>query len=116
MGAEVLLVAVSSLPERSRGDLQRVMREGGFEGRVEVVDQDDVAEAIRSVVEKAPDPAVCMAMHSRGRVSRALLGSVTDRLLREVHVPFILIGPHCATIWPTGGRRLVACVDESSTS
>ena len=116
IGAELLLVAVSSLPERSRRDLQRVMWEGGFEGRVEVVDQDDVAAAIRSVVEQAPDPAVCMATHSRGRVSRALLGSVTERLLREVPVPFILVGPHCATSWPTGGLRLLACVDESSTS
>ena len=114
--AETLLVAVSPLPERARRDLEQLMWRDGFEGRVEAIDQDDVAAALRSVVEQAPEPAVCMATHSRGRVSVALLGSVTERLLREVHVPFVLVGPHCATGWPTGARRLVACVDESSTS
>jgi nucleotide-binding universal stress UspA family protein len=114
--AELVLVAVSSLPERARRDLEQLMWRGGFEGRVEVIDQDDVVAALRNVVEQAPEPAVCMATHSRGRVSVALLGSVTERLLREVHVPFVLVGPHCATGWPTGSRRLVACVDESSTS
>ncbi len=114
--AEVLLVAVSPLAERARRDLEQVMWRGGFEGRVEVIDQDDVAAALRGVVEQAPEPVVCMATHSRGRVSVALLGSVAERLLREVHVPFVLVGPHCATGWPTGARRLVACVDESSAS
>lgn len=113
---ETLLVAVSPLPERARRDLEQLMWRDGFEGRVEAIDQDDVAAALRSVVEQAPEPAVCMATHSRGRVSVALLGSVTERLLREVHVPFVLVGPHCATGWPTGARRLVACVDDSSTS
>ena len=99
--AETLLVAVSPLPEHARRDLEQLMWRDGFEGRVEAIDQDDVAAALRSVVEQAPEPAVCMATHSRGRVSVALLGSVTERLLREVHVPFVLVGPHCATGWPT---------------
>ena len=51
------------------------------------------AAALCNVVEQAHDPTVCMATHSRGRVSVALLGSVTERLLREVHVPFVLVGP-----------------------
>lgn len=114
--AEVLLVAVSPLRDQSRRDLQRVMWEGGFEAHLEVIDSNDVSGAIRSAVERAPEPALCMATHGRGRVAHAVLGSVAETLLRELPVPFVLIGPHCPPRWPTGEHRLLTCVDESATS
>lgn len=35
-----------------------------------------------------------MTTHGRGPVSRLLLGSVADRLVREVPIPVLLVRPH----------------------
>ena len=116
LGAEVLLVAVSSLREQSERDLERATRDGGFDARIEIVDASDVPAAIGGVVEQVSEPALCMATHGRGRVGHTLLGSVAEELLREVSVPFVLVGPHCAAEWPADEDRMLACVDESATS
>jgi nucleotide-binding universal stress UspA family protein len=116
LGAEVLLVAVSSLEDEARSDLERVTRDGAFSARQEVINNDDAAESIRRVVGRSPAPALCMSTHGRGRVGHAVLGSTAEQLLRNVGVPFVLIGPHCSAAWPTAEPRLLACLDESEIS
>ena len=34
-----------------------------------------------------------MATHGRGRITRTLLGSVTEQVLRDLHEPVLLVGP-----------------------
>lgn len=58
-----------------------------------------------------PGRVVCMTTHGRGRLRWALLGSVAEQVVREVDVPILLVGRHCATTWPSGSRRLVVAVD-----
>jgi nucleotide-binding universal stress UspA family protein len=115
-GAEVVLLAVSSFPDEARRHLERVKVEDGFEARVDVVDSTDVVPAISGLVEQTPEPALCMTTHGRSRLAHAVLGSVAETLLREILVPFVLVGPHCPPDWPAGEHRLLACVDESETS
>jgi nucleotide-binding universal stress UspA family protein len=111
LGAEVLLVAVSSLVADVRRDLERVMWCSGFEGRIEVVDSQDVVASLARVAEESPETAICMTTHGRGRVARPFLGSTAERLLREVSLPFVLVGPRCRTDWPSAARRMLVAVD-----
>jgi nucleotide-binding universal stress UspA family protein len=114
--AELVLVGVSSLVERTRLDLERVDRGLALDARIAAVDGDDVVAAICDVVAQENDPSICMTTHARGRVGHALLGSVAEGLLRTASAPFVLVGPHCRATWPPGGPRMLACLDESETS
>jgi nucleotide-binding universal stress UspA family protein len=49
--------------------------------------------AIRSRVEASGADLVVMATHGRGALERAWLGSVADRLVRELHMPILLVRP-----------------------
>jgi nucleotide-binding universal stress UspA family protein len=116
-GADVVIAAVSSLPDSARHDLEQVSRDIGVaSARVEVVESVDVPGTISELVEAHPDPVVCMYSHGRSMLSRAVLGSVTEHVLETVPCPMLLIGPHCAPTWPAQGHRLLACLDESVTS
>jgi nucleotide-binding universal stress UspA family protein len=44
----------------------------------------------KEIAESNPD-LIVMATHARGGLSRALVGSVADRLIRDVHKPILLI-------------------------
>jgi nucleotide-binding universal stress UspA family protein len=115
--AELFLVTVASLPDPAHQDLDRLVETLHFEPtRTQVIESNDVGEAITGVVHKTPEPVVCMTTHGRGRIGTAMLGSVAEALLREAPCPFVLIGPHCAPDWPAAGHRLLACLDESTTS
>jgi nucleotide-binding universal stress UspA family protein len=49
--------------------------------------------AIAQAVSDRPNSLVCMTTHGRSGISRALLGSVAEESLREVDVPFLIVGP-----------------------
>jgi nucleotide-binding universal stress UspA family protein len=49
--------------------------------------------AIRARVEASGADLVVMATHGRGALERAWLGSVADRLVRELHMPILLVRP-----------------------
>lgn len=49
--------------------------------------------AIATAVDQRQNSMVCMTTHGRSGISRALLGSVAEEALREVDVPFLLVGP-----------------------
>lgn len=57
----------------------------------EIKELHDPAEAIAQTVKaRAPD-LVVMATHGRGGFSRMILGSVTERILRNVHYPVLAV-------------------------
>jgi nucleotide-binding universal stress UspA family protein len=71
--------------------------------------------AIAAAVDAHPDSLVCMTTHGRSGLSRALLGSVAEEALREVDVPFLLVGP--AYVPGTGlGACVIVPVDGSHRS
>jgi nucleotide-binding universal stress UspA family protein len=49
--------------------------------------------AIVQAVADRPESLVCMTTHGRSGLSRALLGSVAEEALRQLDVPFLLVGP-----------------------
>lgn len=53
----------------------------------------DAAQELADLVEEGGIDAVVMATHGRSGLSRALLGSVAERLLRMVMVPVIMVRP-----------------------
>lgn len=71
--------------------------------------------AIATVVADRPNSLVCMTTHGRSGLTRALLGSVAEEALREVDVPFLLVGPDYVA--GTGlGSCVIAPVDGSHRS
>lgn len=71
--------------------------------------------AIVGLVEERPDSLVCMTTHGRSGISRALLGSVAEEILREVDVPVLLIGPS-HTVGAGLGTCVIVPVDGSHRS
>ncbi len=79
---------------------QRALREGiddlgvlAVEPMYQVLASDSVAAAIADHVESITGGMVVMSSHGHGR-SAAVLGSVTDELLRRTFGPLVVIGPH----------------------
>lgn len=54
-----------------------------------------VADCLAAHVEVSGPDLVVLATHGRGALSRAWLGSVTDRLIRRSAIPFLMVRP-----WP----------------
>ena len=63
--------------------------------------------AIAATVESRPNSLVCMTTHGRSGLSRALLGSVAEETIREVDVPFLLVGPGYVPGTGLGGSVVV---------
>ena len=55
-------------------------------------------EIVRYATEHAAN-VIVLGTHGRGRVTRFLLGSVADRVVREARCPVMLVPHH--TLWPT---------------
>ena len=69
------------------------LRDRGFGVEVEIVKAEDTAAAIRSFAAGNGVDVIAMATHGRGGWSRALLGSVADKVLRAATVPVLLVRP-----------------------
>ena len=85
---------------------QRSLHEGieqlealAVEPMYQVLASDSVAVAISDHLETLTGGMVVMSSHGHGR-SAAVLGSVTDELLRRTYGPIIVVGPHAS---PTAG-------------
>ena len=72
--------------------------------------REDVPAAILDDV--GLDTLVCMSSHGRGRVVGALVGSVTEALLRTIDQPVLVVGPHVPADFSFAGR-VAACIDGS---
>ncbi len=84
-----------------------------------LVAQDSIAAALADLVAAQPDAVVVMASHGRGR-SAALMGSVTEDLLRLEFGPLLVVGPRCHPRETAGQRDfsgpIIATVDGSPAS
>jgi len=118
LGADVVLLTTPWYGDRSspRSYLAGVVAsrdDAGFEGVVS--SEPAAATAIRAIVDERPDAMVCMTTHGRGRLRWAVLGSVTETVIREASEPMILVGPRGEPTWSRPGQRIVACVDGSKS-
>jgi len=75
-----------------------------------------VATSIAAYISSHPAPLVVMTTHGRGGVSRFFLGSVADRLTREVHCPVLLVRPGERARVPEGDVRVLIPLDGSPTA
>ncbi len=94
------LVAVEygvDTPDEARDRLERQLEQdhmAGVDVRFEVrIAADSVAAELGAAVAELTDPVVVMASHGRGR-SSAIVGSVTEDVLRRSPRPVLLGGPH----------------------
>lgn len=81
---------------------QRSLRDGiadlgvlAVEPMYQVLASDSVARAVADHLDSVSGGMVVMSSHGHGR-SAAVLGSVTDELLRHTFGPIVVIGPHLA--------------------
>lgn len=75
--------------------------------------EESVADALAQQIEAHPESMLVMSSHGRGR-SAALLGSVTEELLRLTFGPMLVVGPHVTN--STFGGPIVVAVDGSKAS
>jgi len=68
----------------------RALADAGFGVRL-VIRFGDPAQEIADLIEEDDIDAVVMATHGRSGLSRAIMGSVAERVLRMVHVPVVMI-------------------------
>jgi nucleotide-binding universal stress UspA family protein len=80
-------------------DVQR-LADAGYEVSL-AVRFGDPAQELADLVDEEGVDAVVIATHGRSGLSRAVLGSVAERLLRMVLVPVIMVRPHDVGIEPT---------------
>lgn len=68
----------------------RALTDAGFSVRL-VIRFGEPAQEIADLTEEDDVDAVVMATHGRSGLSRAIMGSVAERVLRMVHVPVVMI-------------------------
>jgi nucleotide-binding universal stress UspA family protein len=82
----------ASLAARVPADAER----RGVRTEIEVVEADDVAEAICSAADRLDADLVVIGSHGSGGLSRALLGSVAQGVMRCTRRPLLLVRPGTA--------------------
>jgi len=61
--------------------------------RAHVLIGDDPAEIIAETAARVGADVICIASHGRSGITRALVGSVADRLLRQTRLPVLVLRP-----------------------
>jgi nucleotide-binding universal stress UspA family protein len=118
--AEIEVVTVESEPE-SLGAARRLLDEGlAWRDLQDVpvsykalLSHDSVAAALEVRLDEHPESTIVMASHGRGR-SAAIVGSVTDDVLRRTFGPVVIVGPDAQSSDFDG--PLVVTVDGSEES
>jgi hypothetical protein len=78
---------------RRHGRRRARLAEAGYEVSL-AVRFGDPAQELADLVDEEDVDAVVIATHGRSGLSRAVLGSVAERLLRMVVVPVVMVRPH----------------------
>jgi len=60
---------------------------------VEVVRAEDPARTIAAIAARTGATAICIATHGRGGVTRTVMGSQAETLLRTVNIPVVVVPP-----------------------
>jgi nucleotide-binding universal stress UspA family protein len=96
-GAVILSDEVDAHDRRQKqAYLERVVTRFGDAGPKQVAPlllEGDVVEAIRNQIAKDKTDLVVMTTHGRGPLGRFWLGSVADKLLRQLSIPLLLVHP-----------------------
>ena len=122
-GAEPGVEAALALDERIRSDegaylrriASRVSAESGVTVTPVLLDGPAATTLIAYATSREPHLLV-MTTHGRGTVGRLFLGSVADRLVRQLHCPVLLIGPGSVPTKarPDGRRHVLVPLDGSA--
>lgn len=78
-----------SMRSNQRSLAQRVSEEYGVPVQAEILDGDTLPTLVAYTKRTGPD-LVVMASHGRGALSRLLLGSVTEGMVRQLHIPVLV--------------------------
>jgi nucleotide-binding universal stress UspA family protein len=114
-GVELLTVVEPSERPDVEPKLAETARRLGSETTFRIVESGGPPEAVLlTEVHAGRKELWCVGTHARGRFSELFLESLSEDLVREAHMPVVLVGPHCTTA-PTGRFLAVAldCTDES---
>jgi nucleotide-binding universal stress UspA family protein len=65
----------------------------GIDTETAIVADDNVADAIRETADRLDVDAICLSSHGRSGLSKALAGSVAQRVLTGSHRPLFVIRP-----------------------
>jgi nucleotide-binding universal stress UspA family protein len=65
----------------------------GVTTRAHVVHGDDPARTIAETAERVGADIICICSHGRSGITRALVGSVADKLMRACHRPVLVLRP-----------------------
>lgn len=103
LGARLELVMVSSPGldvTEDRRYLEKVAAAAGADvAASRVLTSNTVADAVLEVVAADPDAVLCMATHGRGAIAHAVLGSVSEQIVRRSDRPVVLVGPAVTPPW-----------------
>ena len=91
--------ATQDLAAQMQASLDRTaarVDDAGFDVTSALLPGDDIAHALLDEARRVDARVVVMATHARGAIGRALLGSVSDRVMRETDRPIVLVPPQAA--------------------
>ncbi len=117
----VTSVVLHEASDERRAVLESAVARHGIDAQIELVDGIGLpALRLAQLIERRPgDTLVCMASHSRGRISQVALGSMTIDLIHELNGPVLLVGPASEEGDLAGGAdiaSLIVPVDGSALS
>ena len=76
--------------QRYLGEQIEALRSQGIEAEY-IVEEGEPAASIVRFAEAHGSDLIAMATHGRGGLSRMVLGSVADRVMRSAHIPVLLV-------------------------
>ena len=100
---------------RDRDELRAMAARTGTHADTVVLHGNEVAQTVATHLATFPSPLLCMASHARNALAEALLGSVSEELLRSTHHPILMVGPRARAITSLS-HTLVVCLDGSAAS
>jgi nucleotide-binding universal stress UspA family protein len=116
-GAAVELVTVATPDDRADIEPRLAAAAGALSNSAtwRVVESGGPAEAVLlNEVHAGRKELWCVGSHARGKFSELFIKSVSEDLVRDAHMPIVLVGPH-TTAAPTG-RVLAVALDGSTES
>ena len=116
-GAGIELVTVAEPVDRAdiESRLARLAYGLGDDACWRIVESGGPAEAaLLTELHRDEKTLWCIGSHARGAWSELLVDSVSEDLVRDAHVPVVLVGPHVAT--PPSGRVLAVALDGTEES
>jgi nucleotide-binding universal stress UspA family protein len=116
-GARVELVTVTEAFDRADAEarLTEVAKRIGDQTRSSILDSEGPAEAVLlSELHRDEKALWCVGSHVRSKWTELLIESVSEDLVRDAHVPVVLVGPHVTE--PPSGWTLGVALDGTGPS